>query len=285
MEHKNISLGKNQKFPFMIIAGPCAIESLEQIKQVAEALKKENVLYLRGGLYKMRTQAKSFQGLQKEGIEIILSIKKDYGLNFVSEITDPRQVDSLMEVVDIFQVGTRNMFNYELLKELGQLSKPVLLKRSFSALVKEWLLATEYITRGGNEKIILCERGIRTFETSTRNTMDLSGALLAKKESPFPVIADPSHGTGRAELVTPMALATVASGLDGLLIEIHPNPEKALSDGYQSLNLNQFQEMMKQVKKLLHALKRPFMDSKDYEKRDFELSSRENKKNIRLHSQ
>ncbi len=236
---------------FLIIAGPCSIESKEQLYQITKVLTEENISFLRGGIYKMRTQPHSFQGLGEEAIELVKNLKASHTVNFVSEITDPRQIDTMSPVVDIFQVGTRNMYNYELLKELGKQTKPVLLKRAFSARVKEWLLAAEYLTQEGNGQVILCERGIRTFETSTRNTLDLSGALVAQKESSLPVIVDPSHGTGHPFLVMKMALATAAVGLDGLLVEIHPEPEKALSDGYQSLNFIQFKQMMKQLKKIL----------------------------------
>ncbi|MYE07714.1 MAG: hypothetical protein F4X95_03060, partial [Oligoflexia bacterium] len=183
-----------------------------------------------------------------------------------------------------FQVGTRNMFNYELLKELGKQSKPVLLKRAFSARVKEWLLAADYVVQAGNKKVILCERGIRTFETSTRNTLDLSGALLAQRESAFPVIVDPSHGTGEASLVIPMALAVVAAGLDGLLLEIHPEPFKALSDGYQSLNFSQFKQMMQQLKKILYVIGKPIDSEFIYESFSNKKVATGNKEDIQLHS-
>jgi len=245
--------------PFLIIAGPCSIESKEQVQKVAKLLKEEGIFFLRGGIYKMRTQASSFQGLREKALPIVEEIKSMYNLSFVSEITDPRQMDVLYPVVDMFQVGARNMYNYELLKELGMQKKPVLLKRAFSAEVKEWLMATEYIVRGGNEEITLCERGIRTFEPSTRNTLDLSSALVAKKESSFPVLVDPSHGTGDASLVVPMAYAACAAGLDGLLVEVHPEPDKALSDGFQSLNFMAFKQMVKQLKKILSSINRPYV--------------------------
>ena len=244
--------------PFIVIAGPCAIENKAQMESILSLLKEEHILFLRGGLYKMRTNPTSFQGLREEGIALIQDLKKKYAFQFVSEVTDPRQIEPLSEVVDVFQVGARNMYNYELLKELGFLQKKtVLLKRAFSALVQEWLLAGEYVTRNGNENLIFCERGVRTFETATRNTLDLSGALVAKKESGFPVIVDPSHGTGRADLVSGMALAGAGAGLDGLLIEVHPEPHRALSDGQQSLDFSQFKLLMKNLRVLLSALKRP----------------------------
>ena len=240
----------------MMIAGPCAIESQQQLDVIAQELVAEKVVVLRGGIYKMRTLPDSFQGLGKEAMEWVRSIKKKHHLKFVSEVTDPRQIEFLVDVVDYFQVGTRNMFNYELLKDLSYLRVPVILKRGFAALVKEWLAAGEYLVKGGNEQVILCERGIRTFETSTRNTLDLTGALFAQKESNWPVIIDPSHATGCAEFVTPVALATVAAGLDGLMVEVHPSPKDALSDGKQSLDFVQFRQMMKQLKVLLSTLNR-----------------------------
>ena len=241
---------------FMVIAGPCAIESQQQLNAIAQVVAAEKVNFLRGGIYKMRTQPDSFQGLGKEAFELVLSIKKKYHLKLVSEVTDPRQIESLVNVVDYFQVGTRNMFNYELLKDLGRLRTPVILKRGFSALVSEWLAAGEYLVKGGNEQVILCERGIRTFETSTRNTLDLTGAVFAQKKSKWPVIIDPSHATGCAELVTPIALATVAAGLDGIMVEVHPSPKDALSDGKQSLDFDQFRQMMNQLRTLLSAMNR-----------------------------
>lgn len=247
---------ENNKKPFMIIAGPCSIENKEQMNTITKTLIEENISYLRGGIYKMRTHPDSFQGLGIEAINLVQDIKKKHNLKFVSEIIDPRQLDTLYPIVDIFQVGTRNMYNYELLKELGKQDKPVLLKRAFSALVKEWLWAAEYLIQAGNEQIILCERGIRTFETSTRNTLDLSGALIAQKESPFPVIVDPSHGTGKSSLVAPIALAATAAGLDGLLVEFHPEPQVALSDSYQALNCIQFKEMINQVRAILNTINR-----------------------------
>ena len=239
---------------FIVIAGPCAIESRRQVSSVARFLNKEGVGCMRGGIYKMRTHADSFQGLGEKALPWIMEVKKKYSLKFVSEITDPRQIESLINVVDTFQVGTRNMFNYELLKELGTLKTPVILKRGFAARIKEWLAAAEYLIKGGNKKIILCERGIRTFETGTRNTLDLAGALLAKKESNLPVIVDPSHATGRAELISPIALAAAAAGLNGIIVEVHPSPKDALSDSRQSLSFMQFKHTMKQLKHLLPVM-------------------------------
>ncbi len=241
-----------------MVAGPCAVESRDQMQKTLSMLKAEGLFFVRGGIYKMRTDPHSFQGLREKGISLIREIKKTFDFCFVSEVTDPGQIEALSQVVDVFQVGTRNMYNYELLKELGRQTKPVLLKRAFSALTKEWLLAGEYVTGQGNEKLILCERGIRTFETATRNTLDLSAGLLVQKESPFPVIVDPSHGTGRRDLVSGMAKAVAGAGLDGLLVEVHPEPEKALSDANQALDFSQLSTLLKELKKILHAMDRPF---------------------------
>ena len=258
MTKNNYSFFQKSPRPFLVIAGPCSIETKAQMQSIIKLLKEENISYLRGGVYKMRTYPDSFQGLGTKAIDLIQGLKKEYSLSFVSEITDPRQITALSSVVDIFQVGARNMYNYELLKELGRQPKPILLKRAFSALIKEWLGALGYIFQGGNQKVILCERGIRTFETSTRNTLDLSGALIAQRESTLPVIVDPSHGTGDAGLVVNMAQAVAATGLDGLLLEVHPSPDKALSDGHQSLDFRQFKQLMKQLKKILPAVNKTF---------------------------
>ena len=284
MKTNDYSFFQKSNWPFVVIAGPCSIENREQMDQIQKVLAEESISFLRGGIYKMRTRPDSFQGLGAEAIDLIQNLKKNQTLKVVSEITDPRQIEILSPVVDIFQVGTRNMFNYELLKELGRQSKPVLLKRGFSALVKEWLLAAEYIVQAGNEKIILCERGIRTFETGTRNTLDLSGALLAQRKSSFPVIVDPSHGTGQSALVIPMALATAAAGLDGLLLEVHPEPNKALSDGYQALNFRQFKQMMKQLRKILSSIDKQMGSEFVYENCFDENTATGNKKDIQLHS-
>ncbi|MGZ3722598.1 MAG: 3-deoxy-7-phosphoheptulonate synthase [Bdellovibrionales bacterium] len=241
---------------FSVLAGPCAVESAEQFAAVAREVKRVGAVGLRGGVFKLRTNPEAFQGLGREAYDIVKKVKAETGMAFVSEITDPRQVADLHDVVDAFQVGSRNMHNYSLLKELSHLRKPVLLKRGLSALFKEWMLAADYLVQGGNENVILCERGIRTFETSTRNTFDINAIVLAKRESPFPILADPSHGTGIAALVPGVALAAAAAGADGLLIEVHPNPAQALSDGYQSLNFQEFEALMTKLPKLLAALDR-----------------------------
>jgi len=258
MEPKQVRVGSSVVGggPFSVWAGPCSVESVAQFLTTATEVKSQGGAGLRGGIFKLRTNPQAFQGLGREAFAIVQQVKAETGLPFISEITDPRQVGDLCDVVDAFQVGSRNMYNYALLKELGGLRKPVLLKRGLSALFKEWLLAADYLVQGGNENVILCERGIRTFETATRNTFDINAIALAKQETPFPVLADPSHGTGMASLVPSVALAAAAAGADGLLIEIHPDPEKALSDGYQSLNFKEFGALMGQLRKLLHALGR-----------------------------
>jgi 3-deoxy-7-phosphoheptulonate synthase len=241
---------------FSVWAGPCSVESKEQFLSVAKHVRRMGGAGLRGGIFKLRTDPRAFQGLGREAYDIVKQVKAETGLPFVSEVTDPRQIADLDGVVDAYQVGSRNMHNYSLLKELGQVRKPVLLKRGLSALFKEWMLAADYLVQGGNENIILCERGIRTFETSTRNTFDINSIVLAKRETPFPILADPSHGTGVASLVPGVALAAAAAGADGLLIEIHPDPEHALSDGYQSLSFPEFESLMIKLPKVLRALDR-----------------------------
>jgi len=241
---------------FTIWAGPCSVESLAQFRETATQVKKLGATGLRGGLFKLRTDPTAFQGLGREAYEIVQKVKHEVGLPFVSEITDPREIGDMIDVVDAFQVGSRNMHNYSLLKELSSIDKPILLKRGFSATFKEWMLAADYLIKGGNDQIILCERGIRTFETATRNTFDINAIALAKLETPFPVLADPSHGTGIAKLVPSIALAAAAAGADGLLIEVHPDPKHALSDGYQSLDFPAFAALMDRMPKLLHAMDR-----------------------------
>jgi 3-deoxy-7-phosphoheptulonate synthase len=236
---------------FTLIAGPCSIDSEETLLKTARNLKEKGAHALRGALFKMRTKPNSFQGLGFDGLEIVKKAQAETHLPIVTEITDPRHIDKLVEAVDIFQVGARNMYNYELLKELAAVKKPVLLKRAFSATLDEWLSAADYLVRGGNNQIILCERGIRTFETKLRNTLDLAGVAYLKKQTPFPVIVDPSHGTGDRSLVKPMALAAVAAGADGLMIEVHDEIEKALSDEFQAINSLDFGEIVEQIKKIL----------------------------------
>jgi 3-deoxy-7-phosphoheptulonate synthase len=242
---------------FSVIAGPCSIESYEIFRRVAVEVKRNGATALRGGIFKMRTRSDAFQGLGGEAIEIVRQVKQEVNLPFISEITDPRQIELLSEVVDVFQVGARNMHNYELLKELGKLRKPVLLKRGLAAYLDEFLSASEYLLREGNSHIILCERGIRTFERSTRNTLDLSAVPYLQKRSGLPVIVDPSHGTGIRDLVPPMCWAAAAAGADGIIVEVHPNPTQALSDGEQALTLEDFQQMIPRLSKVLRAVDGP----------------------------
>lgn len=239
---------------FVVMAGPCSIESLSQFTQTAEFVKHNGAAILRGGMFKLRTNPDSFQGMEHAAYSIAREVKLKTGMPFISEVTDPRQIGDLAEIVDVFQVGSRNMHNYALLKELGAVKKPVLLKRGFSGLVSEWLLSAEYIVKHGNPNVILCERGIRTFETATRNTFDVNAIAFVKANSNFPVIADPSHGTGVRELVTPIALAAAAAGADGIIVEVHPDPKVALSDGFQALTFDMFEDLMIKLEKILFAL-------------------------------
>lgn len=242
---------------FTVIAGPCSIENEDQMMQSANGVKAAGAHVLRGGLFKLRTRPDAFQGLGRDGVGLIKQAKLKTGLPFVTEVTSVNQVEMLAEVVDFIMVGTRNMYNYDLLKELGRVRVPVILKRGMSARVDEWMLAAEYVARGGNDKIILCERGIRTFETATRNTLDLAGALWVKQRSSLPVIVDPSHGTGIPSLIPGMAAATLAAGLDGVMVEVHPVPSAALSDGAQALTIEQFDDMMVKLKALGQVCNRP----------------------------
>jgi len=242
---------------FTVIAGPCSIESHSQFMQTAQAVKNSGAVLLRGGVWKLRTSAQTFQGLGPEAFGFIKDVLNQTGMKLVSEITDPRQVGMLDEYVEMYQVGSRNMHNYALLKELGLTRKPVMLKRGFAAFVDEWIKAAEYISMGGNENVILCERGIRTFETSTRNTLDLNSVLYVKEKTGLPVIVDPSHAVGLREFVPQLALAAAAIGADGVIVEVHPKPAEALSDGRQALTLDDFKQMMVKMERVLSALDRP----------------------------
>jgi 3-deoxy-7-phosphoheptulonate synthase len=246
-----------------MIAGPCAVENEEQIFTISEFLSKQNVRFLRGGAYKPRTSPYSFQGLKTEGLQMLRKAADRFEMAVVTEILSLDKLDELCEYADILQVGTRNMSNYPLLKALGKIKRPVLLKRGMSSTIEEWLLAAEYILSGGNEKVILCERGIRTFEKATRNTLDLSAVALVKQLSHLPVIADPSQGTGVRDLVVPMSLAAIAAGADGLIVEVHNQPAVALSDGEQSLYFDQFRNMLEPLKAAAQLQKRHF----DFENR------------------
>ena len=234
---------------FSVIAGPCSIESEEQIIAVAEDVKKSGASFLRGGAFKPRTSPYAFQGLKDEGIRLLTEAKRATGLPIVTEIMNQHHLD-LFQDVDVIQVGARNMQNFELLKELGRCDKPILLKRGLSNTIEEWLMSAEYIMAGGNEQVILCERGIRTYETFTRNTLDLSAIPAMKALSHLPIIVDPSHATGLPWMVKPLTKAAIAVGADGIMIEVHNNPKKALCDGAQSLTPAQFDEVMQNVKAL-----------------------------------
>jgi 3-deoxy-7-phosphoheptulonate synthase len=238
------------------MAGPCSVENRDQIEKVAEIVAEQGGEIMRGGAFKPRSSPYSFQGMGEEGLKLMRTAADRNGLLVVSEVMDHTQIPLLIEYSDILQVGARNMQNFNLLREVGKLRKPVLLKRGISATIEELLLAAEYIMSGGNYDVILCERGIRTFETYTRNTMDVAAIPVIKKLSHLPMVGDPSHGTGRRDLILPMARASVAAGADGLLVEVHPDPDHAMSDGAQTLTPGQFTEMMQQVRAIAAAVGR-----------------------------
>ena len=240
----------------VVMAGPCSVESAEQIDTIASLLSTLGVRVLRGGAFKPRSSPYSFQGMGQQGLELMRTAADKYKMLVVSEVMDQTQIPMVLDYVDVVQVGARNMQNYNLLKELGKISKPVLLKRGISATLEELLLSAEYIMSGGNYNVVLCERGIRTFESYTRNTLDVSAIPVIQKISHLPIIADPSHGTGRRDKVPPMARASVAAGADGLLLEVHHDPEKALSDGAQSLYPAQFEKLMSELRMIAPAVGR-----------------------------
>ena len=240
---------------FIVFAGPCSVESEEQILVTAESVKRAGAQILRGGAFKPRTSPYDFQGLEEEGLKLLQKAKEKTGLAICTEVMSPMEVSLVAEYSDILQVGARNMQNFNLLKRLGKTNRPVMLKRGLSSTIKEFLLSAEYIVTSGNPNVFLCERGIRTFETYTRNTLDLSAVPLLEELTHLPVVVDPSHGTGKRSLVPAMARATVACGADGLMIEIHPNPEKAFSDGPQSLRLPQFEQLMKDLQPYIQLWK------------------------------
>lgn len=240
----------------VIVAGPCAVENEEQMLNTARMVKKAGASMLRGGAFKPRTSPYAFQGLEEDGLKILKSVSAEVGLPFVTEVVNPRDVDLVARYADMFQIGARNMQNFTLLKEVGKTKKPVILKRGLAATIEEWLMAAEYILSEGNFAVVLCERGIRTYETSTRNTLDLSAIPAIQRLSHLPILADPSHGTGKRHLVLPLSRAAVAAGADGLLIEVHPDPESALSDGPQSLNFSEFEALMNEIKPVAAAIKR-----------------------------
>jgi 3-deoxy-7-phosphoheptulonate synthase len=244
------------------MAGPCSVENREQIERSAELVARAGATVIRGGAFKPRSSPYAFQGLGEEGLKMLREAADHQGLVTLTEVMDQTQIPLVAQYADILQVGARNMQNFTLLRELGKLRQPVLLKRGPSATIEELLLSAEYIMAGGNYDVILCERGIRTFETYTRNTMDVSAIPVVKKLSHLPIVADPSHGTGRRDLVAPVARASVAAGADGLLIEVHPDPDHALSDGAQSLRPEQFQELMNQLRMIARAVGRQMAEAK-----------------------
>ncbi len=239
---------------FQIIAGPCAVEDKETMIEIAENLRDNNVKMIRGGVFKPRTSPYSFQGLGIAGLKMLKEVADKYNLVVVTEVISPEQVDLIKDYVDIYQVGTRNMQNYPLLKVLGAQKKPVIIKRGMSATIEEWLLSAEYVLEGGNPNVILCERGIRTFERYTRNTLDITAVLAVKELSHLPVMVDPSHASGKYEMIEKLSLASLVVGADGIMVEIHPHPEKAYSDGAQSLKLHKFNSLVKEVNRLKKVL-------------------------------
>jgi 3-deoxy-7-phosphoheptulonate synthase len=236
---------------FALIAGPCSIENEEQVMAAARAVKENGGSMLRGGAFKPRSSPYSFQGLGVEGLQLLSAARQETGLPIVTELMDPRDMEPVLEYADVIQIGARNMQNFQLLSECGRVEKPILLKRGLSATIEEWLMAAEYIVKEGNRQVILCERGIRTFETATRSTFDISAVPVVKLASHLPIVVDPSHATGRPELVLPLSLAGVAAGADGILVETHPNPEHALSDGQQALSTEAFADFAVRVRELV----------------------------------
>ncbi len=254
-----VEVGGNE---VMVMAGPCSVESREQLFAVAKLVKAAGAHFLRGGAFKPRSSPYSFQGLGLEGLKLLKEVREHTGLLIVSEVMEISQIELMLPYVDVFQVGARNMQNFNLLRELGLVERPVMLKRAIAATIEDLLLSAEYILAGGNYDVMLCERGIRTFETYTRNTMDISAIPVIKKLSHLPIIGDPSHGTGRRDLVPALARAAVAAGCDGLLMEVHPNPDKALSDGAQSLTPEQFTKLMAELRIIARAVDRTVSEPK-----------------------
>lgn len=247
-----VSIGGEE---FVVMAGPCAVESRAQLLETAEIARRGGAQFLRGGAYKPRTSPYSFQGLEEEGLKYLAEAREKTGLRIVTEVTEVEAVPTVAAYADLLQIGARNMQNFRLLKEVGRTQKPVLLKRGLAATLDEWLNAAEYILNEGNPNVIFCERGIRSYETYTRNTLDLSAVAAVKHLSHLPIIVDPSHGTGKWRLVKPMSLAAVAAGADGIILEMHPNPAKALSDGPQSLTPVNYEDLMRDVQKLARFMK------------------------------
>lgn len=252
---QNTEIGPNT---LTVMAGPCAIESSSQLMETAFAVKKAGATFLRGGAYKPRTSPYSFQGLETEGLKYMKEAREATGLSVICEVTSSHAIESAVQYVDMLQIGARNMQNFELLKEAGKTSLPILLKRGLSATIDEWLNAAEYIMSEGNENVVLCERGIRTYETSTRNTLDLSAVPVLRQRTHLPIIVDPSHATGVRAYVEPLSKAAIAAGADGLMIEAHPCPEKALSDGPQSLTFEEFDDLMKRLRPYAELSDRTF---------------------------
>ncbi|TGE33636.1 bifunctional 3-deoxy-7-phosphoheptulonate synthase/chorismate mutase [Desulfosporosinus sp. Sb-LF] len=256
IEVNGVTIGGKE---IILIGGPCAVESSIQMSQAAETVKRAGGKILRGGVFKPRTSPYSFQGLGQEGLNYLVQAAKEQGLLCVTEVTDAPSLDLVVDKVDIIQIGARNMQNFELLKLAGKINKPIILKRGLSATIEEWLLAAEYILAAGNPHVILCERGIRTFEPSTRNTLDLSAVVVAKELSHLPVIVDPSHAAGRRDLISSLSKAALAAGADGLLIEMHPNPIEAVSDGPQSLYPEEFVQLARELGVVAESVKRVFL--------------------------
>ena len=245
---EDVKMGSDQ---FVVIAGPCSVEGRTQLFEAATAVRRAGATVLRGGAYKPRTSPYDFQGLEEEGLKLLAEARAETGLKICTEVLTPEQVEVVADYADVLQIGARNMQNFALLKRVGKISKPILLKRGLAATIKEFLMSAEYIVSEGNSKVILCERGIRTFETMTRNTLDISAVPLLNELSHLPVVVDPSHASGKRSLVCPLAKSAVAAGADGLLVEVHPDPEEAWSDGAQSLTLPEFDTMMAEVKRYL----------------------------------
>lgn len=253
IEIGDVTIGGNE---IQIMAGPCAVESREQALEIAHIVKSSGVKIMRGGAFKPRTSPYAFQGLGEEGLKILKEAGETYGLKIITEVMEPGNVELVAHYSDILQIGARNMQNFPLLREVAKTDMPVLIKRGLSATIEEWIMAGEYVLNGGNKKVMLCERGIRTFETYTRNTLDLSAVVAAKQLTHLPVIVDPSHGTGKWRLVSPMALAAVTAGADGLIIEVHPRPSEALCDGSQSLTEENYNKLLSKIKKVANAVER-----------------------------
>ncbi len=251
---KGVTIGGDK---LVVMAGPCSVEGEEQLMKTGEACKAAGAHILRGGAFKPRTSPYSFQGMEEEGLKILRSVSDQTGMPIVTEVMNPRDTDLIYKYCDIMQIGARNVQNFSLLKEMGKLDKPILLKRGLATTIDEWLMSAEYILSEGNDQVILCERGIRTFETATRNTLDLSAIPVVKEKSHLPIIIDPSHGTGYWQYVHPMSMAAIAAGADGLMVEVHWKPEEAFSDGPQSLKPGKFDILMQDIKKIADAVGRP----------------------------